>query len=95
MWFSSPKPAAHRAEEDPWGFARDAAADFLAGRTSGHSFVAAIHQVGHQGPEELQDLVELDDTYLFGNDPDAENRFRSEQVMEVLVRRARGLLASP
>lgn len=92
MWFSSSSAAERRAQEDPWGFARAVSADFMAGRISGQSFVAAMHQIGHQGPHELQDLVELDDEYLFGNDPDAEDRFRTNEVMEVLVGRARELL---
>lgn len=82
-------PAAH----DPWSTAREAAEVFLGGQASGVQFLAAMHSIGHDGPEELQDLVELDDEYLFGNDPEASCQFLQDHAMERLVGRARQLLA--
>ena len=92
MWSSSRSVHKRQAEHDPWAFARERADDLLSGRISGQQFLAAIHLIGHEGPEELQDLVELDDEYLFGNDPGAEENFRTKGVMELLLQRARTLL---
>ena len=72
--------AKHRPAE-PWATARDAAHDLLAGQISGAQFLAAMHDLGREGPQELQDLVELDDEYLFGNDPTASQRFAEDQAM--------------
>ncbi|MDN5564852.1 MAG: hypothetical protein L0G49_14010 [Luteococcus sp.] len=79
MWLSTQEARRRLAADDPCDFARRAARDFLAGRTSGQRFLADLHLIGHQGPEGLQDLVELDDQYLFGNDPGAEERFMKDR----------------
>lgn len=79
---------------DPWSTAREAAEVFLGGQASGVQFLAAMHSIGHDGPEELQDLVELDDEYLFGNDPEASSQSLQGHAMERLVGRARQLLAT-
>lgn len=88
MWPSTRARTERRAEDDPWSFARATAEDFLTGRISGQQFLAAMHAIGHDGPREFQDLVELEDEYDQTIDPDAEQRFRSDRIMELLVRRA-------
>lgn len=91
MWSSARARNELRAEDDPWDFARATAKNFLTGRISGQHFLAAMHAIGHDGPEELQDLVELDDEYDQAIDARAEENLCSDRIMELLVRRAREL----
>ncbi len=93
MWPSSRAKNERRAEDDPWGVARATAEDFLTGRISGQQFVTELHVIGDGGPEELQDLVELDDQYDQAIDMRADEKFCSDRIMELLVRRARELAA--
>lgn len=58
---------------------REAARRVLAGRLTEREFVAWAHcHVGHDGPDELQDLVEMDDEYDTNVDADADRRFVSD-----------------
>lgn len=58
---------------------REAAQRLLAGQLTEREFVAWVHcHVGHDGPDELQDIVEMDDEYDPNIDADADRRFVSD-----------------
>jgi hypothetical protein len=57
----------------------EAARRVLAGQLTEREFVAWAHcHVGHDGPDELQNLVEMDDEYDPNIDADADRRFISD-----------------
>jgi hypothetical protein len=58
---------------------RDAARRMIAGELTEREFVEWVHcHVGHDGPDDLQDIVEMDDEYDPNIDSNAANRFIHE-----------------